>query len=202
MKICKKCKKEQPIENYYKNKLSKGGIISECKSCYSKRSKEYREKFPEKRAEIKKRSRLKNVEKYKKRELENGRTYYQIHKEEIRKKRKERGFKRKESLQYKLRHVLRSRIRQAIKHGYKSANTLELIGCSIEELKQHLEKLFKEGMTWENWSFYGWHIDHIIPCSSFNLLLEEEQKKCFHYTNLQPLWMKENLEKGKKISNH
>lgn len=54
-------------------------------------------------------------------------------------------------------------------------------------------------MTWDNWNFKGWHIDHIIPCSSFNLNNLEEQKKCFHYTNLQPLWWWENLSKSNKV---
>ena len=63
-------------------------------------------------------------------------------------------------------------------------------------VKGFLEAKFKEGMTWEN---HGeWHIDHIKPCVSFNLLDENEQKKCFHYTNLQPLWASENLSKGCK----
>jgi hypothetical protein len=64
-------------------------------------------------------------------------------------------------------------------------------------LKGYLAGKFKDGMTWEN---HGeWHIDHIKPCASFNLLDEGEQKKCFHYTNLQPLWASENLSKGCKF---
>ena len=71
-----------------------------------------------------------------------------------------------------------------------------MLGCSISFLKIFLEAKFKEGMTWEN---HGeWHIDHIKPCASFNLLNDDEQKKCFNYTNLQPLWALENLSKGFK----
>ena len=100
--------------------------------------------------------------------------------------------------EFKLLKTLRSRLSSAIKNqnGKKSNNTLKLVGCSIPFLKGYLEAKFKDGMTWEN---HGkWHIDHIKPCCSFNLLLEEEQKKCFNYKNLQPLWEKENLSKSGK----
>lgn len=74
---------------------------------------------------------------------------------------------------------------------------MELIGCSISFLRGYLEAKFTEGMSWDN---HGeWHIDHIKPCASFNLLDDEEQQKCFHYKNLQPLWAQENLSKGAKI---
>lgn len=55
---------------------------------------------------------------------------------------------------------------------------------------------FKDGMNWGNYNYNGWHIDHIKPCALFDLSKEEEQKKCFHYTNLQPLWGIDNLKKG------
>ena len=102
---------------------------------------------------------------------------------------------------YKLSKNIRSRIRMALIRNSKSkkANkTIFLLGCTIEQLWIHLEKSFKLGMTKEN---YGkWHVDHIKPCSSFDLTKPEEQAKCFHYTNLQPLWASENLAKGSKIS--
>lgn len=100
--------------------------------------------------------------------------------------------------EFKLLKTLRSRLGTAInrQNSNKNNNTIELLGCSVSFLKGFLEAKFKEGMTWEN---HGeWHIDHIKPCASFNLLDEEQQKKCFHYTNLQPLWASENLSKGCK----
>src|SRR5574343_381163 len=78
----------------------------------------------------------------------------------------------------------------------KCEKTINLLGCSIEEFKKYLESKFQPGMTWENYGKYGWHIDHIIPCSAFNFLNPEDQKRCFHYTNMQPLWASENLSKG------
>lgn len=97
---------------------------------------------------------------------------------------------------------LRSRISSAIKRldkdNIKYKNSMELIGCSIENLHNYLESKFVDGMSWNNYGFRGWHIDHIIPCSSFDLTDEDNQKKCFHYTNLQPLWWKDNIIKSNK----
>ena len=79
----------------------------------------------------------------------------------------------------------------------KKDSTIELLGCSIDELKIHLQNQFKEGMTWQN---HGeWHIDHIIPCAAFDLSKKENCLKCFNYKNLQPLWAHENLSKSDKI---
>lgn len=86
----------------------------------------------------------------------------------------------------------RRRIRLALTMK-KSIRTMELIGCSVDQLKLHLETKFTPGMTWDN---YGkWHVDHIKPCCAFDLTNEVEQRTCFHYSNLQPLWTKDNLSK-------
>lgn len=101
--------------------------------------------------------------------------------------------RRNTDINYKLITNLRNRIWNSIKNNAKSKHTKELIGCTIDQLKKHLESKFIEGMTWGN---YGeWHIDHIRPCSSFDMKNPEEQKKCFHYSNLQPLWAEDNLKK-------
>jgi len=97
---------------------------------------------------------------------------------------------------YKLYRRIRTRIYMALRNNYKNTTTKELLGCSIENLKQYLEIKFKLGMSWVNYGVNGWHIDHIIPCDVFDLSDEEQQKKCFNYTNLQPLWARENIIKG------
>ena len=81
--------------------------------------------------------------------------------------------------------------------GVKAFKTIDLIGCNRHELRAHLERLFKPGMTWEN---YGriWHVDHKKPCSLFNLADVEEQRTCFHWSNLQPLFAAENISKGNR----
>jgi hypothetical protein len=73
------------------------------------------------------------------------------------------------------------------------------LGCTIPELKFYLESKFQPEMTWDNWSYEGWHIDHIIPLDSFDLSNKEEFLKACHYTNLQPLWAEENFKKNNKI---
>lgn len=160
----------------------------------NKWKREYRNKFPEKHRELDKKwhtseKGISCIKKYKK---ENH--------EKIKKATREYHKKRRSSdTKYKLITNLRTRINQAIKNNYKSGKTTELIGCNIEELKKHIEQQFKQGMSWDNWSPDGWHIDHIMPCSSFDLTKEAEQKKCFHWSNLQPLWAEENYKKHTKI---
>lgn len=99
---------------------------------------------------------------------------------------------------YRIRLNLSHRICRAVKYSGKSAATRELVGCSLTELRLYLEKRFAPGMSWENYGKDGWHIDHIRPCASFDLSDPEQQKQCFHYTNLQPLWALDNIRKGAK----
>lgn len=98
----------------------------------------------------------------------------------------------------KVRQSVSTRLRKVLKGERKSANTLTLLGCSIEFFREHLEKQFLTGMTWEN---YGatWHIDHILPCAEFHLQHSEEQEICFHWTNQQPLFATDNLSKSDKL---
>lgn len=97
---------------------------------------------------------------------------------------------------YRLLHNIRNRIRIAIKKNCKATSSRELLGCSIAFLKDFIAGQFQKGMSWDN---HGqWHLDHKIPCSSFDMSDPKQQKACFHYSNLQPLWAKENLSKGRK----
>lgn len=118
--------------------------------------------------------------------------------EENRKRRIYFAERRKNEPSYRLVCNLRSRISAALKNAktIKAENSMSLFGCSVDELKAHLESQFTEGMSWDNYGYYGWHVDHIKPCIRFNLLLDTEQKACFHYSNLQPLWAEDNLTKS------
>lgn len=108
------------------------------------------------------------------------------------------AFRMKNDPVFVLRKRTRGRILEALRRGdaKKITNTMKLIGCSIKELKSYIESKWSLGMNWENYGFKGWHIDHIKPCASFNLSDPEQQKACFHYTNLQPLWALDNWRKG------
>lgn len=101
--------------------------------------------------------------------------------------------------------ALRGRLRSAVlsKGAKKMASTISLLGCSINHLKSHLESQFAPGMDWSNFGrkkgIQCWEIDHILPCASFDLTDPEQQKRCFHFTNLQPLWATENRRKSAKV---
>jgi len=136
--------------------------------------------------------RLKNIDKLKKKYEENK----SIRRIQLREK-------WKNDKQHRLKSILSHKVRQGIKrygNGKKYFSSLELIGCSIPELINKLESEFIDDMNWSNYGIKGWHIDHIKPLCSFNLSIMEEQKKCFHYTNLQPLWATDNIRKGGKFN--
>ena len=95
---------------------------------------------------------------------------------------------------FKLSCLVRRRLAHAVAGTSKSACTEDLVGCSWLELRAHIESLFRPGMCWSNREL--WHVDHKIPCKAFDLTDPEQQKQCFHWSNLQPLWKADNLSKG------
>lgn len=100
----------------------------------------------------------------------------------------------------RLLRALRRRFQAAFRYGANYSKTIvELTGCSVEQLRKHLESLWQPGMSWENYGFAGWHIDHKEPCASFNLFDESERRACFHFSNLQPLWAKQNFDKRDNV---
>ena len=105
----------------------------------------------------------------------------------------------KHDVQYKLSESLRRRLRCALNGNYKSGSAVRDLGCTIDELKSYLESKFQSGMTWDNWTIDGWHIDHIKPLASFDLTDRKQMLEACHYTNLQPLWATDNLSKSDKI---
>jgi hypothetical protein len=105
----------------------------------------------------------------------------------------------KNNVFFRISSIARARIIKALKNNQKQGYTIDLLGCSIRYLKSYLEKKFTKDMNWENWGIgkNKWQIDHIIPCCAFDLTKKLEQKKCFNYKNLQPLWAVDNYAKRK-----
>jgi Prasinovirus endonuclease VII len=83
----------------------------------------------------------------------------------------------------------------------KSGKTMDLIGCTVPELKAHLARQFSTGMSWKNYGHgHGkWNVDHRLPCAAFDLTDPEQQRRCFHFSNLQPMWHLLNVQKGARI---
>jgi len=164
-------------------------------------------KNKDKICEYKKQYRKKNAKKIKKYHADR----YQKNKEDIKDRNKEYSKQNptykmeydrrryKDDIQFKLTDILRSRLYKAMKNNQKTGSAVKDLGCTIKELKQHIEQQFQPGMSWNNWAIDGWHIDHIKPLSSFDLSNSEEFKKACHYSNLQPLWAKDNLSKNNKV---
>lgn len=211
MQICLDCKTESSLKWY-------NGPT--CRRCYKKNR--YR-KNPEKQKALSKLHYKNNKET----EKQNRKTRYWSDPEKARQKLKEYGkkwrqknpekvklkykkdylsggkylkfkIKKQQDLQFKLKAILRTRLNNAIKRNTKSGSAVRDLGCTISELKQHLESKFQPGMTWENHG--DWHIDHIKPLAKFDLSNLEQFKEACHYTNLQPLWAADNLSKGDRCN--
>jgi hypothetical protein len=220
-KKCSKCGIEKELCEFYFRK-DRGCYYSCCKKCVSIKSKINWEKqkmidpeYDKKRYEIRKQKNTNGFKKYSKKWNDNNKEYYQKYKKKNEEKIKEyskiyyinnrekinkytnewRKEKNKKDLLFKLINNMRSSTNRMI--GSKKNKTFEYLGCSPQELKLFLENKFLNGMSWDNYGKFGWHIDHIIPLSSAKD--GEELIKLFHYSNLQPLWWQDNLKKGSKI---
>jgi len=189
-KYCWYCKKTLNISFYHKAKNRSDGLQGMCKICHKLYRKNWLSKNKEKYKKTCQEWSIKNKEKCRalaKRWVDDNREYFRE------RQRIYKSTKRKTDPLFRITGNLRTRIRKAVKGINKSKTTIELLGCNIEQFRLHIENQFKPGMTWEN---YGqWELDHIKPCCSFNLLDEEEQKKCFNYLNIQPLWKEEHRQK-------
>jgi hypothetical protein len=207
-KVCKTCRNKRVMELYYKNKenpktkiqdgfkkcndcslikpykdfnilsLKKEGYRHNCRSCQSIKDKIYAKKSADKIAARK-------------------RKYYEKNKEYIIKRTTAYNLdKYKNDIMYRIKNHIRGRVKAIlkIKRMNKNNSFRNYLGCSLVELRKHLESKFTEGMNWENYGSGGWVIDHIIPLSSATNV--HELYKLNHYTNLQPLWEKENKIKS------
>ncbi len=194
---CRMCMHKKLITEFplNKNRLPK----SKCKKCLSeytkslvpkyiqrirRNKKSYNDRNKDKVRMQKKESYLRNIETSKQYRVNNKDKINSYHKT-----------KRSIDINFKLSCLIRNRIRSAIKRDSRRSKSIELLGCDIDFLKSYLESKFLLTMSWNN---YGsiWHIDHIRPCASFDLTDPEQQKICFHYTNLQPLFATTRIIEG------
>ena len=211
-KVCRLCNKAKNNLDFYKDAREKDGLNSRCKGCFSEVMRNSRRKHLKKRKIYEKAYKFPNEEKIKKSNkiwlIKNKERQCLLHKkwiadnkEYIKKYSKKYIQKRrKNNIHFKIKDVISKRIRRAITWGQKTVSSLDLLGCSLEKAKRHIESKFQSNMTWDNHGLYGWHIDHIKPCASFDLSNLDEQKVCFHYTNLQPLWAKDNIVKSDNLN--
>lgn len=168
MKKCTKCGNMKEESEYYKDSRRPDGLYSQCKECHKCNSSR---NYREKRKEKKKR-----IEEWR----EDNPGYFKEY------------FSRPENIaRYRLTKKLNENF--SGRHGY---DVKKITGLSEEEFKKYMEKQFQDGMSWDN---YGeWHIDHIVPCASFDLNKSHHVEECFYYTNLQPLWAEDNRRKSNK----
>ena len=199
LKTCPKCKVEKPGEVFGKHKAKKDGLQGWCKGCvflYHETHKEQKVAYDKLYREDHKEQKAANGKIYRESHKEQRAAYYEANKEQRAAKQKQR---RLTDPRFKLSVNLRCRLHDALKGNYKAGSAVRDCGCSMEALRLYLESKFQPGMTWANWGINGWHIDHIRPLSSFDLTDREQFLKACHYTNLQPLWAKDNLSKGDRI---
>lgn len=192
------CERVLPLDYFNLDKKGKYQRGARCKDCRhlerinarsqtSEYNKKYNAKNKIKIKKLKKEYRAKNKDKISKYQSNYCKNRYQ------------------DDVQFKLGTILRRRINKIVTRQQKGGSAVEDLGCSLEELKLYLEKQFYpnketgENMNWDNYGLFGWHLDHVKPLSSFDLSKRKQFLKACHYTNLQPLWAKENIRKGNKI---
>jgi hypothetical protein len=222
LKRCYKCQVEQSKDGFVKCRRNIDGLAKRCKKCshdiYIANQDHIKAKSRtnalKNKEKIKERSRLyreQNSERLKQR----AKSYRDQNKDIIAKRKADYAKKNRDKLNKYLRDYKKSRESQdivfslnrkirrrmwyALKKKKGSGQAIDFLGCSIDFLKGYLESKFQPGMTWENNTYTGWHIDHIVPLSAFDLTDVTQLKLACHYTNLQPLWAKDNLRKSDRI---
>jgi hypothetical protein len=191
----KQKKNKRNAEWYQNNKEQKKKTSAEWyqnnKEHANKVSKEWYQNNKEHAAKVSKEWRLKNKEKDK-----NDQAKWRLENKEWRRNYEKNRYKT--DINFRLTKLCRGRIRKIIKGENKSVSTMKLIGCTPDELRQHLESKFEPWMNWENQGLGGWDVEHIIPMSKFNLICPVQQHACCHYSNLQPMEHIANIKKGNK----
>ena len=187
--------KERILENRKEYRLKTKEHIKEVskeyylknRECIKEQMKEWYLKNREHKEEYNKEYYLKNIEHFKE---------YNSKLENRERRRNRQNNRYNTDINYRLLTICRARTLRALKGFDKSASTIKLLGCTSDELRQHIESLFEPWMTWENQGRGGWDIEHIKACANFNLADPEQQRICFNWSNLQPMEHIANIKKG------
>lgn len=219
-KKCKRCGVIKPLSDFNKSKDKKDGYRSECRDCnkayqivyrneHNNELKNYHHNYQMTVRPKKPRQPKLNKPHIKKRRTKEQREIYNTLIKQKRTLRTEEEKQRKRDFEKRWKDAnpgiriacnLRSRIWNALTGNRKCYKFYDVVGCDLDFLKLYLESKFTDGMSWTNYGQYGWHVDHIKPCDAFDFTDPLQQKECFHYTNLQPLWWLDNLTKSNKFS--
>jgi hypothetical protein len=225
-KWCPKCQKTKNAAEFKRNKGHKDGLETSCRECLKEYNKAYRAANLEHLLENARKWKKDNHERHlycsrkwrinnQERHGENVRCWAKNNPDKVKAAQKKfyknnpdkiRAWTRKTSA--KLRSTPSGKLKRnmsitmclALKGRKAGRHWESLVGYNLNDLKGHLEKLFKPGMTWDNYGLGGWEVDHILPIASFNFENSEDIEKCWAFKNLQPLWSLENKSKGKKIT--
>lgn len=202
MKTCSNCKVEKPFDSFTKRKNRKCGYSSHCKDCRSLQEKErylrQKDSIIEKRRQYNEKNRSfinARQREYNAKNKEKRKAYSQENRDRINANRK--NWRNSSPV-----NVISDRFRRRLNYALKTLgikknrSSLEFLGCTLEFFKEHIEKQFLKGMSWENRD--EWHIDHIIPMVTAKT--EEDVIRLSHFTNLRPLWKRENLSKNKAVT--
>lgn len=205
------CEEQKTLKDFYiKNKKTERYDIT-CKECRKTGARQWHQDNRDKSIENKKKwhsnnrdealSKMranyqKRMEENPEREKEDRKRWNQMNRDRINKRFNERY---ETNINFKLSQNLRTGCRRIVRNGCKKhCKTMDLLDCSVEFVREWLESQFTEDMTWDNHGSY-WQIDHFVPVAYFDLTKLEEQIKCFHWTNLQPLEKKRNRDKSSKL---
>lgn len=187
---CSKCGFVGTESDFHRDKSKAKGFVSHCKVCACT-ERNARNATPEARA---KRAVYDAIP-----EVRAKRAVYDATPEVRARKEAYRANRYANDINFRLTRCLRSRFRIAIHHGLKTGSSVKNLECSINDFRLYIESKWQPGMSWENWSLRGWHIDHIRPLASFNLSDPEQVKLAVHFSNLQPLWARDNIKKSAKL---
>jgi hypothetical protein len=208
MKRCNKCSEEKPLNAFGVRSKEKDGLNPTCKECIREQDKKY---YSTSRKDyMKQHNQKQEVKEYNKQWIEKNKDRFKENRKKWNEDNKEKikeyslvytNIRYHNNLNYKISLTLRNSLLSKLKNIKKKISSFNLLGCSIEDFKSYIEQQFYPEMNWQN---HGkiWEIDHVRPCASFDLTDIEQQKECFCYTNMQPLFKTTKIAKELGYENY